>query len=139
VIVLDTNVLSEALRPVPEPLVLDWLSNQPRASLFITTVTRAEILYGFRILTDGKRRRRLWDAAMKILDEDFADQILSFDSEAADVFADIAASKRAAGKPISQFDAMIVAVARSRGASIATRNAKDFNDCGVDVINPWTD
>ncbi len=138
-IVLDTNVLSEALRPVPEPLVLDWLSNQPRASLFITTVTRAEILYGFRILTDGKRRRRLWDAAMKILDEDFADQILSFDSEAADVFADIAASKRAAGKPISQFDAMIVAVARSRGASIATRNAKDFNDCGVDVINPWTD
>jgi predicted nucleic acid-binding protein len=139
VIVLDTNVLSEALRPVPEPLVLDWLSNQPRASLFITTVTRAEILYGFRILTDGKRRRRLWDAAMKILDEDFADQILSFDSEAADVFADIAASKRAAGKPISQFDAMIVAMARSRGASIATRNAKDFNDCGVDVINPWTD
>jgi predicted nucleic acid-binding protein len=139
VIVLDTNVLSEALRPVPEPLVLDWLSNQPRASLFITTVTRAEILYGFRILTDGKRRRGLWDAAMKILDEDFADQILSFDSEAADVFADIAASKRAAGKPISQFDAMIVAMARSRGASIATRNAKDFNDCGVDVINPWTD
>jgi predicted nucleic acid-binding protein len=139
VIVLDTNVLSEALRPVPEPLVLDWLSNQPRASLFITTVTRAEILYGFRILTDGKRRRGLWDAAMKILDEDFADQILSFDSEAADVFADIAASKPAAGKPISQFDAMIVAMARSRGASIATRNAKDFNDCGVDVINPWTD
>jgi predicted nucleic acid-binding protein len=75
----------------------------------------------------------------RILDEDFANQILSFDSEAADVFADIAASKPAAGKPISQFDAMIVAMARSRGASIATRNAKDFNDCGVDVINPWTD
>ena len=65
-IVLDTNVLSEALRPVPEPTVLDWLSNQPRASLFITSVTRGEILYGIRILANGKRRRGPWDAAMKI-------------------------------------------------------------------------
>jgi len=138
-IVLDTNVLSEALRPVPEPSVLDWLSNQPRASLFITTVTRGEILYGIRILADGKRRRGLWDAAIKIFDTDFADQVLSFDSEAADTYADISASRRAAGKPISQFDAMIVAMARSRGASLATRNAKDFEDCGVDVINPWKD
>ena len=136
-IVLDTNVLSEALRPVPEPSVLDWLSKQPRASLFITTVTRGEILYGIRILADGKRRRGLWDAAMKIFDTDFADQVLSFDSEAADMYADIGASRRAAGKPISQFDAMIVAMARSRGASLASRNAKDFEDCGVDVINPW--
>jgi len=138
-IVLDTNVLSEALQPVPEPSVLDWLSNQPRASLFITTVTRGEILYGIRILADGKRRRGLWDAVMKIFDADFADQVLSFDSEAADMYAEIAASRRAAGKPISQFDAMIVAMARSRGASLATRNAKDFEDCGVDVINPWKD
>jgi toxin FitB len=136
-IVLDTNVLSEALRPVPEPSVLEWLSNQPRASIFITTVTRGEILYGIRILADGKRRRGLWHAAMKIFDTDFADQVLSFDSEAADMYADIGASRRAAGKPISQFDAMIVAMARSRGASLATRNAKDFADCGVDVINPW--
>jgi predicted nucleic acid-binding protein len=137
-IVLDTNVLSEALRPVPEPSVLDWLANQPRASLFITTVTRGEILYGIRLLTDGKRRRGLWDAAKKIFDADFADQVLGFDSDAADMYADIAALRRAAGKPICQFDAMIVAMARSRGASLATRNAKDFDDCGVDVINPWT-
>jgi predicted nucleic acid-binding protein len=75
---------------------------------------------------------------MKIFDTDFADQVLSFDSEAADMYADIVASRRAAGKPISQFDAMIVAMARSRGASLATRNAKDIEDCGVDVINPWT-
>ena len=137
-IVLDTNVLSEALRPVPEPSVLDWLSSQPRTSLFITTVTRGEILYGIRLLSDGKRRRGLWDAARKIFDADFADQVLSFDNDAADMFADIAASRRMAGKPISQFDAMIVAMARSRGASLATRNTKDFEDCGVDVINPWT-
>jgi len=137
-IVLDTNVLSEALRPVPEPSVLDWLANQPRASLFTTTVTRSEILYGIRLLSDGKRRRGLWDAAKEIFDEDFAGQVLSFDSDAADMYAEIAASRRTAGKPISQFDAMIVAMARSRGASLATRNVKDFEDCGVDVINPWT-
>jgi toxin FitB len=136
-IVLDTNVLSEALRPAPEPLVLDWLANQPRTSLYITTVTRGEILYGIRLLLDGKRRRRLWDAARLIFDEDFADQMLSFDSDAADMYAEIAASRRTAGKPISQFDAMIVAMAGSRGASLATRNVKDFEECGVDIINPW--
>jgi toxin FitB len=138
-IVLDANVISEVLRPVPVPSVLDWLANQPRASLFTTTLTRGEILYGIRLLSDGKRRRGLWDAARKIFDDDFADQVLSFDSDAADMYAEIAASRRAAGKPISQFDAMIVAMARSRGASLATRNVKDFEDCGVDVINPWTE
>lgn len=137
-IVLDTNVISEALRPVPEPSVLDWLTNQPRASLFTTIVTRGEILYGIRLLSDGKRRRGLWDAAKKIFDDDFADQVLSFDSDAADMYAEIAASRRTQGKPISQFDAMIVAMARSRGASLATRNVKDFEDCGADVIDPWT-
>src|SRR3984885_12647346 len=136
-IVLDTNVLSEALRPVPEPSVMDWLANQPRASLFTTIVTRGEILYGIRLLSDGKRRRGLWDAARKIFDEDFAGHVLSFDSEAADMYAEISASRRTAGKPISQFDAMIVAMARSRGASLATRNVKDFDDCGTDIIDPW--
>jgi predicted nucleic acid-binding protein len=138
VIVLDTNVLSEVLRPVPQPSVLDWLANQPRASLFITTITRGEILYGIRLLADGKRRQGLWDAARKIFDADFADQVLSFDSDAADMYAEIAASRRAAGKPISQFDAMIAAMARSRGAGLATRNVQDFEACGVAVINPWT-
>ena len=137
-IVLDTNVLSEALRPVPEPSVLHWLAKQSRASLFTTTVTRGEVLFGTRVLSDGKRRRGLWDAAKKIFSEDFAGQVLSFDSDAADVYAEIAASRRMAGKPISQFDAMIVAMARSRGASLATRNVQDFEDCGVDVVNPWT-
>jgi toxin FitB len=137
-IVLDTNVLSETLRPVPEPSVLDWLANQPRASLFTTSVTRGEILYGIRLLSDAKRRRGLWDAAKKIFDEDFADQVLSFDSDAADMYAEIAVSRRTAGKPISQFDAMIASMARSRGASLATRNVRDLEDCGVDVINPWT-
>ena len=136
-IVLDTNVLSEALRPSPDTSVLEWIAKQPRASLFTTTVTRGEMLYGIRLLSDGKRRRALCDAAVKIFSDDFAGQVLSFDNDAADMYAEIAASRRNAGKPISQFDAMIVAMARSRGASLATRNVKDFDDCGVDVVNPW--
>jgi toxin FitB len=136
-IVLDTNVLSEALRPVPEPSVLDWLADQPSASLFTTAVTRGEILYGIRLLSDGKRRKGLWDAATKIFDEDFAGHVLSFDGDAAGMYADIAASRRIAGEPISQFDAMIAAMARSRGAILATRNVKDFESCGIEVVNPW--
>ena len=137
-IVLDTNVLSEVLRPSPDTSVLDWLARQPRASLFTTSVTRGEILYGIRLLSDGKRRRGLWDAAIQIFSDDFAGQVLSFDNDAADMYAEIAASRRIAGTPISQFDAMIVAMARSRGASLATRNVKDFDHCGIDVVNPWT-
>jgi toxin FitB len=137
-IVLDTNVLSEALRPEPEPSVLRWLADQPRASLFTTSVTRGEILYGIQVLPDGKRRKGLWDAANMVFYEDFAGQVLSFDSDAADMYAEIAASRRIAGKPISQFDAMIAAMARSRGAILATRNVKDFEECGIDVVNPWT-
>jgi predicted nucleic acid-binding protein len=137
-IVLDTNVLSEALRPLPEPAVVDWLGKQTRASLFTTTVTQGEVLYGIRQLADSKRRRGLWDAAKKIFSEDFAGQVLSFDSDAADMYAEIVASRCMAGKPISQFDAMISAMARSRGASLATRNAKDFEDCGIDIVDPWT-
>jgi len=83
-IVLDTNVLSEVLRPAPEPRVVDWLKDQPRTSLFTTTVTRGEILYGIRLLPAGKRRDGLWDAAIKIFDIDLAGQVLIFDNVAAD-------------------------------------------------------
>lgn len=136
-IVLDTNVLSELLRPAPEPRVLTWLAEQPRASLFTTAVTQGEILYGIRLLPDGQRRRKLADAALAIFNEDFAGRVLSFDGDAADAYAEIGASRRAAGRAISQFDAMIAAMTRSRGACLATRNVKDFKDCGIDVVNPW--
>lgn len=136
-IVLDTNVISEVLRPAPEPKVLDWLDEQSPNSIFTTAVTRGEILYGIRLLSDGQRRRRLWTAALAIFGEDFAGRVLSFDSDAADIYAEIGASRRAAGRPISQFDATIAAITRSHGAKLATRNAKDFDGCGIDVINPW--
>jgi toxin FitB len=138
-IVLDTNVLSELLRPAPEPRVGDWLKDQPRTSLFTTTVTRGEILYGIRLLPAGKRRDGLWDATIKIFDLDLAGQVLIFDNVAADEFAQISASRRAAGRPITQFDALIAGVTRSRGAKLATRNVTDFEGCDIDVINPWSE
>jgi toxin FitB len=138
-IVLDTNVLSEVLRPAPEPRVVDWLNDQPRTSLFTTTITRGEILYGIRLLPAGKRRDGLWDAATKIFDIDFAGQVLTFDNAAADEFAQISASRRAAGHPITQFDALISGITRSRGAKLATRNVTDFDACDIEVINPWSE
>lgn len=136
-IVLDTNVLSEILRPAPDSRVMAWLALQPRAALFTTTVTEAEILYGVRLLADGSRKEALSIAIEDIFDKDFAGRLLSFDSDAADMYADIAASRRNSGRPISQFDAMIAAVTKSRGATLATRNVKDFVNCGVAIVDPW--
>lgn len=136
-IVLDTNVLSEVLRPAPDQRVMAWLCKQPRAALFTTTVTRAELLYGIRLLPEGQRKSALLTAVRAIFESDLAGQVLSFDGEAADAYAEVAAERRAIGRPISQFDAMIAGVARSRGASLATRNVKDFADCGINVIDPW--
>lgn len=136
-IVLDTNVLSEILRPAPDTEVLDWMAAQSNAALFTTTVTRGELFYGIRLLPEGQRRHNLQDAVQAIFEQDFAGRVLSFDNEAADAYAHIASARRQAGNPISQFDAMIAAMAFSRGASLATRNVRDFVDCGCQVINPW--
>jgi toxin FitB len=137
-IVLDTNVLSEVLRPEPEARVLAWLDEQPANSVFTTAITQGEILYGIRLLADGQRRRKLWEAATAIFDDDFAGRVLNFDGEAAGHYADVGASRRSAGRPISQFDATIAAITRSHGATLATRNAKDFEGCGIEVVNPWS-
>jgi len=137
-IVLDTNVLSEALRPAPERRVLAWLEAQPANSLFTTAMTEGEILYGIRVLAEGQRRRKLWEAATAIFREDLAGRVLSFDSDAAAGYAQISAARRAAGRPISQFDATIAAIARSHGATLATRNVTDFEGCGVELIDPWS-
>src|SRR3981081_1499835 len=100
-IVLDTNVLSELLRPAPETRVMAWLDEQPRASLFTSAVTQGEILYGIRLMPEGQRRKKFWDAAVAIFVEDFSGRVLSFDDEAANNYDDIDASRRRAGRPIS--------------------------------------
>ena len=136
-IVLDTNVVSECMRPAPHGRVIGWLALQPRSGLFTTTVVEGEILYGVCVLPDGARRDALLLAVRTIFAEDFAGRVLSFDRDAADVYAEIAAVRKKAGKPISQFDAMIAAVVRSRGACLATRNTRDFVDCGIELVDPW--
>jgi hypothetical protein len=140
VIVLDTNVLSEALKPLPSLTVLHWLGAQEPSSVFTTTITQAEVLYGIETLPPGKRRMRLLAAVEKMFAGEFEGRILPFDEDAARAFAGIAGARDAAGRPISQFDAMIAAIASSHRAAVATRNTADyFQHCGIDVINPWTE
>lgn len=138
-IVLDTNILSELLRPMPFAAVEQWLSDQSATSVFITTITKAEILYGVRILPEGKRRDALEAAVGAIFSEDFGGRILPFDEEAAERYATIASHRRQIGRPISQFDAQIAAIAACRGADLATRNVGDFEETGVTIINPWVE
>lgn len=136
-ILLDTNVVSELMRPSPEPRVAAWVGRAPSVSLFITTVTQAEVLYGLAVLPPSRRRQTLLNAATAMFAEDFRDRILAFDQSAAVAYAEIAANRRRAGRPISQFDAQIAAIAFSRGATLATRNATDFEGCGILIVDPW--
>jgi predicted nucleic acid-binding protein len=110
---------------------------QPASGVFVTTITQAEILYGVELMPNGKRRANLQFAIETIFAEDFADRILPFDSDAARAFALIAASRRTLGRPIGQLDAQIAAIARSRSGTLATRDAHDFEHCGVPLVNPW--
>jgi predicted nucleic acid-binding protein len=136
-IVLDTNVLSELMKPAPDARVLRWFDGQPGLGLFITSITQAEILFGLELLPDGKRRAALAKAADDLFAQDFAGRILPFDSAAAAAYARIVGRCRAAGRPISHFDAQIASIAHSRGASLATRIVPDFESCGLILLNPW--
>ena len=136
-VLLDTNVVSELMLASPNQDVLAWVDNQPSRELFVTAITEAEIRTGVAFLPEGARRRGLLDAVERILGGLFADRVLPFDSSAARAYADIAAARRAAGRPMSQPDCQIAAIALSRGMVVATRNVRDFSETGVDVIDPW--
>jgi len=136
-IVLDTNVLSEVITPEPSARVLTWILRQPPSSPYTTSITQAELLYGVELLPKGRRRSELLAAIVKMLAEDFVDRILPFESDAAGDYSRIAASRRSMGRPISEADARIAAIAHSRGAALATRNTRDFEHCGIKVVNPW--
>jgi toxin FitB len=136
-IILDTNVLAELMRPRPSPRVLAWVARQSPTELFTTTITEAEVFYGIELLSKGKRREGLLGAAEAIFTEDLAGRVFGFESDAARAFAEIAAHRRALGRPITHADAQIAAIAQVRGAKLATRNLADFEDCGLNVINPW--
>ncbi len=136
--VLDTNALSAMMSPGPEPAVAKWMSSQPAEQLFTTTVSKAEIMSGLAILPHGKRRQALQSAAGAMFAEDFEERVRPFDSEAANFYAEIFATRRQAGKPIATLDLMIAAIARSHGAGVVTREVGGFEGCGLTLINPWT-
>ena len=125
-IVLDTNVVSELMKPFPSEAVVAWMSGQPLEKLFTTTITMAEILYGVVLLPKGKRRAQLLHEAEAMFAEDFAHRILLFDEHAARIFGPIAIERRAHGRPIGIVDAQIAAISRANGAALATRNTDDF-------------
>ena len=114
-----------------------WINTLPGSTVFISAVTQAEILCGVALVREGKRREGLARAAGTAFETYFRRHILPFDSQAAEAFAVLAAGHRQAGRPISQGDGQIAAIARSRGAALATRDVPDFNGCGVEVVDPW--
>jgi predicted nucleic acid-binding protein len=135
-IILDTNVVSELMRPEPAAQVAGWVRGRDRRELRMTSITLAEIRFGIARLPDGRRKQVLLNTADDIF-RAFSDQVLPVDEAAAEQYAVIASTRERAGKPIAGFDALIVAVCRSRNAALATRNLPDFDDTGIEVIDPW--
>ena len=137
-LVIDTIVASDLMRPAPTPSVAAWIAERDAATMFLTAVSEAELRFGVAILPPGRRRDALEAAMRRWLERGFAERILPFDSAAAQVYAEIAADRRQAGRPIGEADCQIAAISRSRGASLVTRNVRDFEGAGVEVVDPWT-
>ena len=137
-IVLDTNVVSDLMLPLPTVRVIEWVAEQAATRLYLSAISEAELRYGVEILPSGQRRERLLAEIEGMLRDDFEGRILPFDSYSAREYAVIAAARRAAGRPINNADCQIAAIARSHRASVATRDVKDFEGCGIEVINPWS-
>jgi predicted nucleic acid-binding protein len=135
-IVIDTNVLSELMRPLPDPGVLAWMSTIGPGQAATTSITIGEIGLGLRRLPRGKRHARL-EAAFESLLGELDREILAFDRAAAEHYARISQQRETEGKRIDPLDCMIAAICASRGASLATRNQRDFDGTGLEIINPW--
>jgi toxin FitB len=135
VIVLDTNVISELMRPRPDPMVVRWVAAQPTAMLCTTSLNKAEILYGIAVLPGGRRRAALLAAAEAVFSEDL--KVLPFDDAAAVRYADIVADRSRTGRRIEAFDALIAATALAAGADLATRDVSGFEGIGLALIDPW--
>ena len=135
-IVLDTNVVSEAMKPEPHPVVRAWLNNQAAETLYLSSVTLAEMLFGIRALPVGKRQDMLALALDGLLGL-FRDRVLPFDTDAARRYAELAVTARAGGRGFPTPDGYIAAIAVSRGFIVASRDTAPYEAAGVTVINPW--
>jgi len=139
VIIFDTNVVSELLRTAADPKVMAWASRIPRETIVTTAITEAELRFGVAKLPLGRRRTLLGQQVDEVLEATFAGRILPFDRQAAAEYATFAAARQTAGRPVPTNDAMIAAIARAHGATaIATRNLRDFDGCGVPLMDPWS-
>ena len=136
--VIDTNVASELMRSEPMAAVAAWIAEHDAQDMYLTAVSEAELLYGVAILPAGKRRNALEAAMTRWLNVGFRERILPFDSAAAQAYAEIAAERRRAGRPIGEADCQIAAISRARGATLVTRNVRDFEGTGLKVIDPWS-
>jgi toxin FitB len=136
-ILLDTNVVSEPLKPIPDEKVRAWLASQPLPLLYLSTIGVAELLNGVAKLPDGRKREHLRYEINERLIPDFQGRILSFDMRAARMLAEITAGSRTQGTPINFQDAAIAATALAHGYTLATRNVRDFAGTGVKLVNPW--
>jgi predicted nucleic acid-binding protein len=137
VIILDTNVVSELMKPRPNDAVLAWLARSRRIDFVTTSITKAEVLDGIARLPDGRRKTALAAEAQRMFRDDLGGRVLAFDDTAANYYAEILEARRRAGRPTSIFDAQIAAIALANDAAVATRNVTDFTGCGVEIINPW--
>jgi len=136
-ILLDTNVLSEVMRHQPEPAVMAWIDAQDPDELWTCTIVVAEVFSGLDLMPEGRRKRQLLKKAEQVFSTLFAGRICAFDQTAAKVCGAILRARRAAGRPIDEMDAMIAATALANDATLATRNIADFEQSGVELINPW--
>lgn len=136
--VLDTNVVSELMRPRPEPAVEMWVSQHPLSDLYFTAIGEAELRYGVATMPMGARREALAAEIEGVVRDDLRDRVLPFDSQAARNYARIAAKRRAEGRPASHADCQIAAIASSRNAAIVTRTTRDFEGTGIEIVDPWT-
>ena len=136
-IVLDTNVVSELMRPAPNPAVLAWVDAQPDRDLWLCSVAVSELLFGLARLPPGARRAQLTQAFEAMLTEDFSGRVLAFDLPAAVVYADLVAKREREGQPVAMADAQIAATCLAHGAQLATRNVRHFEGLGFAWVNPW--
>lgn len=138
-IILDTNIVSEFMRPLPNEAVVQWLGAQVVETTYITAITLAELRLGLATMPKGQRQDMLADRISKLETHSFDGRCLPFDAQAAHGYAMIAAHRRSIGRPISQSDAMIAGIARSRDMMLASRNISDFAEIGLKLHNPWQD
>jgi hypothetical protein len=136
-IVLDTNVLSELIRPEPDARVLGWLDRQASAEVAMTSIAAADLLYGVARLPEGHRKNTLTAAVRGLIADDFRGRVEPFDAPAAEHYAEVVAARERAGRPISTADAQIASICRRANATLATRNSKDFQHTGVTLLDPW--